>query len=272
MNKLYLLLCAALIVVTSACEKDPNMNSRLVNPPVGGSGGGGGGGGGMGGGGVNPTGPIVGSVLSAFATSDEGFLINNYNEPSNLAVGTGTKPTLMFDATQGSPDPGSLKVTAPYTGSNQYVDIQRSYGTTMPQNWAGKTMHVRIKATEGTFTGGAQVYVITTEGFVFGGTFTNFAANANWQEFTVSVDNPMTKNAGYDPTKVVVFGVQLNSGSAGTTNMPVTFHIDSFSIDPPIAGTQDAGGGGTDAPTTTMDSGTGAAGDVTLPPLDATPG
>ena len=52
--------------------------------------------------------------------------------------------------------------------------------------------------------------------------------------------------SGYDPSKVVVFGVQLNTGSSGAGSTPVTFNIDSFSVDPPIAGgTAGTGGGGT---------------------------
>ena len=46
---------------------------------------------------------------------------------TNLAVHNGgTAPTITWDGTDGSPTAmaGSLKVTAPYSGANQYVDIQ----------------------------------------------------------------------------------------------------------------------------------------------------
>ena len=85
------------------------------------------------------------------------------------------KGTLSFDGAVGNPNPGSLKVVAPYSGANQYVDIQKSFGTGNPQDWTGKTLHVRIRASEGTFKGGAQVYAITTGSFMFGGKHTNFA-------------------------------------------------------------------------------------------------
>jgi hypothetical protein len=68
--------------------------------------------------------------------------------------------------------------------------------------------------------------------------------------------------SGYDPTKVVVFGVQLNTGSMGAGATPVTFNIDSFSIDPPIAGTTGAAGsGGGGAGGTT---GAGGSGDASV--------
>jgi hypothetical protein len=47
--------------------------------------------------------------------------------------------------------------------------------------------------------------------YKFGGTFTNVAKNNNWQEFTVNLDNPMTPITGYDPSQVIIVGVQLNT-------------------------------------------------------------
>ena len=89
---------------------------------------------------------------------------------------------------------------------------------------------MRIKCDEGTFGGVAEPYAITTGGYHFGGTSSNFAKNSNWQEFTVNITFPLKPDPGYDPTQVVIFGVQLSSGGAGTYQGPVTFHIDSVSI------------------------------------------
>ena len=123
----------------------------------------------------------------------------------------------------------------------------------------------RIKVASGTYPGGAQVYAITVPNqYVFGGTFTNVAPNNNWQEFRVNLDSPMTANAGYDPSQVIIVGVQLNTGSAGASATEVTFNIDSFSIDPPIAGGGTAGtgggGGGTGGTTGAGGSGDASAG------------
>ena len=100
---------------------------------------------------------------------------------------------------------------------------------------------MRIKVAAGTFGGGAQVYAMTVPGaFIFGGTYTNVAKNNNWQEFTVNLDAPMTPNTGYDPTQVIVFGVQLNTG-AWAPPATVTFIIDSFLDPSPEAGGAGAG-------------------------------
>ena len=250
MNKLtnFVSLSACLLVGAAGClGGDKNLNSQCLpepcvgdaGPTTGSAGTGGPGTGGQGGG---VMGNIVGSALATFDTGLDGFVFGNYDERANLNGGSSTmKGTLSHDPSVGNPSPGSLKAVAPYNGANQYIDIQKQFGTGNPQNWAGKTIHVRIRASEGTFKGGAQVFAITTGTFIFGGKFTNFAANSNWQEFTLDVSNPTNDDGAnpqsdYDPTKVIVFGVQLNTGSSGAGATPVTFNIDSFSIDPLIAG------------------------------------
>jgi hypothetical protein len=250
MNK-PILLVTLLLGGLGCFGSDPNMNSQYFDgspPTTTGSGGSGPGAGGTSGG--NATGPIVGSPLATFDTGLESFMFGTYDEPPNLNGASSTmKGSLSFDSGVGSPTGGSIKVMAPYSGANQYVDIQKSFGTGNPQDWSGRTLHVRVRASEGTFKGGAQVYAITTSSFVFGGKFTNFTQNSNWQEFTVDVSAPSngagaTPGSGYDPTKVVVFGVQLNTGGNGAGSTPVTFNIDSFSLDPPLPGTTGAAGAG----------------------------
>jgi hypothetical protein len=264
------LILATLAMAMGGClGSDPNMNSQFYGDaaaPATGTGGSGPGAGGTSG---NVMGPIVGSPLALFDSGLDSFMFGTYDEPPNLNGASSTmKGNLSFDSTMGNPNPGSIKVMAPYSGPNQYVDIQKSFGTGNPQDWAGKTLHVRIRATEGTFKGGAQVYAITTGSFVFGGRHTNFTQNSSWQEFTVDVSNPAngagaSPGSGYDPTKVVVFGVQLNTGSAGAGSTPVTFAIDSFSIDPPIAGGGTAGtGGGTAGTGGGGTTGAGGSGDA----------
>ena len=104
------------------------------------------------------TAPIVGSPLATFDSGDGGFMLDDYDEPRREPErrqqrhgrqGTHADRSTCAD---GSPGPGSLKVVAPYLGRNQYVDVQKSFGTAQPQNWTGGTLHVRIRVSEGTFT------------------------------------------------------------------------------------------------------------------------
>jgi len=249
MNKPILLV--TLLLGGLACfGSDPNMNSQIFSdaaPPTTGTAGTAGTGGSGAGGtaGTTVSGPIKGTPIVTFASSLEGFQLNTYHDTGskNLAdpmSGASPAPTFSLDVNEGSPDPGSFKVTATYSAANQYVDVQKNMMTT-PGNWAGRTLHVRVKVASGTFVGGAHVYVLT-DPFIFGGTFTNIANNHNWQEFTVNLDSATHPDPAYDPTKVTVFGVQLTSGAMNPPG-EVVFNVDTFSIDPALTGTGGAGGG-----------------------------
>ena len=141
---------------------------------------------------------------------------------------------------------------APYSGANQYVDVQKSFGTGTPQNWTGKTLHVRIRATRGHASRAARRSTRSRPAASSSAARTPTSAqNTNWQEFTVDLDNPMVTARTPVPAttrrRSSSFGVQLNTGTSGAGATPVTFNIDSFSFDPPIAGatgTAGAGGGG----------------------------
>ena len=184
--------------------------------------------------------------LATYDTDNEGFSFSSYDEAGNLAVHFGdTAPTVQFDGTDGSPDNGSLKVLAPYSGANQYVDIQsKTYAMGDLRNFKGGKLHVRIKVDSGsTFMGQIEPYVDTTTGYVFVGSSINARQSHDWQDYIVDLDSAMTRNSGYDLTKVILFGVHIGSGGGGSTQKTVTFHIDSFSVEgiaappPPDAGT-----------------------------------
>jgi hypothetical protein len=185
--------------------------------------------------------PIAGTAVDTFDTeSDFGF--NPYHDTLQTNLGNedsldgGVAPTLTFDSTAGSPAPGSLKVTVPFSGPNQYVAIQ-SYVFAVPQDWSGRSLHVRLKVDEcATFRGFAQLYVDTGVSYVPADSNVNLAPGSQWQDIAMDVSHPMTTDPSgrFNPKQVVVYGLQLNSGSAGvntTPATPATFHIDSFSLE-----------------------------------------
>jgi hypothetical protein len=180
--------------------------------------------------------PIAGMSVETFDTeSDFGF--NPYHDTLQTNLGNqdsldgGVAPTLGFDSTEGSPKPGSLKVTVPFSGPNQYVDVQ-SLVFVVPQDWSGHTLHVRLEVDEGSiFRGVAQLYVDTGVSYVPADSSVNVAPGSQWQDLAMDLSHPMTTDPSgrFNPKQVVLYGLQLNSGSAGAT--PVTFHLDSFSLD-----------------------------------------
>jgi hypothetical protein len=182
--------------------------------------------------------PLAGTAVDTFDTeSDFGF--NPYHDTLQTNLGNedslegGVAPSLGFDSTAGSPTPGSLKVTVPFSGPNQYVDVQ-SLVFLVPQDWSGHSLHVRLKVDEGsTFRGFAQLYVDTGVSYVPAHSSVNLAPGSQWQEIAMDLSHPMTTDPSgrFNPKQVVVYGLQLNSGSAGVNATPATFHIDSFSLE-----------------------------------------
>lgn len=181
--------------------------------------------------------PLDGTPLATFDTDLNGFVIDTYHDTLPLTnLGDPASglpaPSLAFDATTGSPTGGSMRVVAPYSGPDQYVDLQKVLGAAGLQNWTGKKLHVRLRVDSGSiFVGTAQLYVDTTSAYVFAGTSFGVAAGSEWQELVLDLNAPAVMVSGYDPSEVILFGVQLETPADDTGATPVTFHIDSFSLE-----------------------------------------
>jgi hypothetical protein len=253
MNFQRISLVAAVALTAAGCfGSNPNQNSMTMDGAFVATGGTSGSGGS--GGPFDPSSPVPGVALATFDAKAVGFSFSNYNEPPNLAVNNaGTDPTLGWNGADGSPSPGCLKVTAPFSAGNQYVDVQsaslQTDSTNMCigcQNWTGGTLHVRIKVDAGsTFSGQIEPYADTTSNYTFVGTSINVQMDNNWHDYAVNLNNAMTRNSGYDLSKVILYGVHIGTGnSPASTPTPVTFEIDSFSIDGAPAATGAGGAGG----------------------------
>ncbi|MES1172325.1 MAG: hypothetical protein ABUL77_03725 [Bacteroidota bacterium] len=224
-----------LALAAIGCGSDPNGGGT-------GSGGSGGGGGGAGGSTTPTLGAIVGAPVETFNAGIGGFILSNYvptNTEVNLA-GSGTATlmmtTLAHDATEGSPDPGCLKVTAPFTDWNQWVEVQAS--TQAPLlNWTGKKMHVRLKVGSGFGSdmyalNGAQALVDSTTAYVQVNAGKSIQLGNQWQEFVV--DLSVATTAGFDASMIITYGIHIYSGAGNATAAKPTtavLYIDSFSIE-----------------------------------------
>jgi hypothetical protein len=204
------------------------------------------------------TGPIVGMPLGTFDTTLEGFILN-YTESFVFVGGNGVQrnlgnPTtglplagLSHDATAGSPTPGCLTLSVPFSvpfsGSCcDYAEVLAA----VPggQDWSGGTLHARVRVASGTFTGVAQLSATATVGTIWG--TESLPSDGGWQELTLDLSNPPNPSVGFDATQIIQFGVQLHVGQNynQATSGTVVFQIDSFSlerqIDPSDAGPSDA--------------------------------
>jgi hypothetical protein len=181
------------------------------------------------------TGPIVGMPLATFATDIEGFRLDTYPEATNLA--STSNPMLTWDMTEGSPDPGCLKITVPYSAANQYIDLESPVFTAPLPDWTGKTLHVRLKVADGgTFKGSPSVYVKTGTAFVYYPmTFATTTIGSTWVEFKLPLVSPAPvppATMGADASQVITYGIHPTPGSSpSSTPGPVTFFVDSFSIE-----------------------------------------
>ncbi len=127
-------------------------------------------------GGTSATGGSAGAAALAlsytFDSSVQGWAINTYHDTNSTNLGyelapdagidASAPPTLTHDATDGNPatpTAGCLKLTATFTGYNQYVDVKVGISPTV--NLSGKKMHAQVQlasATGGTFPGGAIIW------------------------------------------------------------------------------------------------------------------
>jgi len=180
------------------------------------------------------SGPIVGTALATFGSTIEGFRLDSFAEATNLNDGTHpTPPTLAWEMTEGSPDPGCLKITAPYSAASQYVDLESPVFPDPLPDWTGRKLHVRIKVDpSATFHGSPLVYVKTSAAYTYyPSSSTPYPASSDWQEVTMTLTSPAPvppATAGADPAHVITYGIHPTS-SAGAG--PVTFFVDSFSLE-----------------------------------------
>lgn len=234
----------ALGLATVGCGSDSNGGGTggagARDGGVTGTGGGGGGGGGAGG-------TVNLKINYTFDTTVQGFALNTYCEMANLGgVPTSdagaqpctvpaSPPTVTLEPADGSPSPGSLKVTVTFSDFNQYADV--IINPTMPVDLTGRTLRAKAKlvsATGGTFTGGAQLHASTGATYVYGNPLgTSFATEGTWQDFAFPL-NTVTA-AGWDPSMVVQIGMQFYSGMPITggpttlaTPLTVVFEIDTI--------------------------------------------
>src|SRR5262252_6826025 len=244
----------------------------------------GGGTGGAGGtGGSTGTGGAAGGLpcpgFGTFDTSDmQGFGLNTYmgttaGSAVNLAVTeAGTQATIGWDSADGSPSPGSLKVTAPFSDYNQFVDVQHGFGSTMLKDWHAYKLHVRVKVETTNYPTtnplGVQVYVNTGSSYQgYCQTYTNVKSNGNWDDYVLDLSQSTCTTTPQDPTMVIAAGVSFQTGSGsngdgGTTSMKptaATIHVDSFWLEGSCStgGTGGGGAGGTAGSTGGTAGGTG---------------
>ncbi len=246
----FAVLSGAAILAIAGCAVDDRV-LHLADAASGGVGAGSGGAAGTGGvlgtGGAGPVPePIVGTPLATFDSDIQGFTLDLGNgDAAETNVAASTFIPLTWDPSEGSPAPGALKVTIPFTDFNQYITIGKYFELDALQDWSNRTLHVRIMITSGHNIDPNAPMIANTfvQSFVSGATDPYPVAgrggpvqetDSGWQEFTVNAASANYVQAGWDPTKVFHFGVQLKSGYTSLSPAKPTtavVYFDSFSLE-----------------------------------------
>ena len=205
----------------------------------------------------NVTGPIKGSPWRSFDTATEGFQLNVYHDdatsgrPTSATRRRDATPTLTLRFERGQPRSGIAQGGGAVHGRQPVRRHPEEHSAPAAAGLArARRCTSASRSRRGDFHGrraGLRHHVPAATSSA--ATFTNFAKNNNWQEFTVNLDSPMTptrrlrSDAGHHRRRAAEHRQRGRAADA------VTFNIDSFSIDPPIAGGRTrgraaAGGGG----------------------------
>jgi hypothetical protein len=192
----------------------------------------------------------VQTVDFTFDSSDQGWTLNTYDEPANLARkpaatdggtdaavtdagATAPVPVLAFDSAVGSPSPGSLKLTATWTANGQYAEA--IFGYAAPgMDLTGRTLHAKIMvdSTSSTFPGGVSIFVDSTASYTFvnaTGVSLGAAAVGTWTDVSIVLDP--TVYSMLTPGQIVQIGLHFYTenppATPATYPVQTVFHIDT---------------------------------------------
>lgn len=155
-----------------------------------------------------------------FDRSSEGWWLDDFADPllANLAApapGAGTKPSLAFAKLDGDPTQGGLRLTATFTGLDQYAQAVVAYGEP-GINRGGKTLRARVRRVSGPlFGGGVQLAALSGATYLeASGPLLDVAAlpDGVWVPLSMALDD--TGVVGFDSSRLYGIAVRLRSGTA----------------------------------------------------------
>jgi endoglucanase len=177
-------------------------------------------------------------VNFTFDRQPQGWAFNTYDDPTNTNIvihvpSGGTAPTLTLDTTTGNPGPGALKLSAPFTAFDQNLDVQVAIDQP-GLDLTGKTLHGWVRLVSGSISGGGvRMHASTGSNSIWaGGSWIDGTALESGDWVPLTFDLGAVTTSGFEPSKVILIGVQFYSGFASsggtfTANGPAVFEIDT---------------------------------------------
>jgi hypothetical protein len=143
----------------------------------------------------------------------------NYNASGSTA---GVTVTTGFNATAScSSNTGALEVTIGFTSTSQQANIQYNLGT--PTNMAGKNISSVVSFASGFNASNPQGGYIFVQDGAGQGWATSYSGwiNAGPGCVALTYTVPSATVGSFDPTQVVLIGVQINTNSSGTFSQAI---------------------------------------------------
>jgi hypothetical protein len=166
--------------------------------------------------------------LYTFDTGQEGFAVGVLN-PTTLAA-----PTLSWDSAVGNPTPGSLSLSATFTGASQGVAVNKALST--PLDLTGQLLNVSVRvdtdpAASSSNPAGVQLFVKSGPQYIYANNgWTNLAAGG-WMNLVFDPSAPgytgTADGSTFDPADIRELGIEMDTGGSGTFGAGA-IHIDNF--------------------------------------------
>lgn len=169
-------------------------------------------------------------------TTDTETWATDYASPEEWKAPTGVNPA--HDAAEGDPKAGSLKLTIPFTKTDQKVGV--AVNLDPPVNLTGKTVVARVKLASGlnanpSTPGGAKLFVKSGAGDLWlyaDSGWNNLATADGWIELELKADAPggyvSTSDAGaYAASSIRQIGIEVATGGVGAGWETAVVNIDT---------------------------------------------
>ncbi len=191
-----------------------------------------GGGGDSGSGGTATT--VMPALEFAFAADLENWGIltgMGASSPDEMQQNT----SVDWDGAEGQPELGSMKISVPFSDVDQSVAVQVE--TAEPMDFSGKKLTFKALLESGlsedpTTPGGVRAFAKGGEWVWAEGTWKNIGVDelGTWVSATLDFSDPAGSEAGYDATMIRQVGIQILTGSMGTTYGPAVLYIDAITV------------------------------------------
>ena len=190
---------------------------------------------------------ILYTHTSAFGSNFDGWDISiSGTMPSDLLPNPPAGGTVReLDATTGSPDNGSVKLSIPFFGTNQTLLFARTFPGV---NLTGAVVSAQVKLDSGVIsapTDSLTAFLVlkSTTGYIYApGTPVGLDTTSGWVTLTIGADFPSGQTGvGYTACDIREIDVVIQTGNSGMFK-PGVVHIDTIAITNSMAGTGGAGG------------------------------